>query len=93
MNINGFPSQISSSRSLGSQLDITLNGISKPQNVSTAGSVQTQSQVGTISGVLSDEENLAISTIFQKTVQNLYNVSGNTQTTRMIPGLHLDMQA
>jgi len=104
MNINGFPSQVSSARPLGGQLDITLNGaskpqnialngVSKPQNIARAESVQLQSQVGTIANVLSDDENLALASMFQSSGQSLYTISGNTQTTRAMPGSRLDVQA
>lgn len=93
MNINGFSSQVSSTRPLGSQLDITLNGVSKPHNIAKAEPIQSQSQVGTIANVLSDEENLALASTFQSSGQNLYTMSGNTHTTRVTPGVHLDVQA
>ena len=93
MNINGLQSQVSSLRPLGTQLDITLNGISKPQNVAKAEPVSPQSQMGSIAGVLSEEENMALASMFQTSGQNLYTVSGNTQITRVMPGLNLDVQA
>ena len=93
MNINGFSSQVSSTRPLGGQLDITLNGVSKPHNIARGEAVQPQAQIGTIANVLSAEENLALASTFQASGQSLYTVSGNTQTTRTMPGVHLDVQA
>ena len=91
MNIDSFSSQIASPRPIGGRLDITLNDLGKVNSVSKPAEV-TQ-QVGTIPNVLSDEENMAVATMFQSSGQKLYTVSGNTQTTRVMPGVNLDIQA
>ena len=93
MNINSFSSQISSPRPIGGRLDITLNDLNKINSISNTQSAEATQQVGTISGVLNDEENMALSTMFQSSGQKLYTVSGNAQTTRIMPGMSLDIQA
>ena len=93
MNINGFSSSVSAPRPLGTRLDITVDEPATPPRISPAQAPDAELQVGSISGVLSDAENLAIATAFQSTQPSTYTMAGTTQARSATPGIHLDLQA
>jgi len=93
MNINGFSSSISTTPPLGSRLDITVSEPATPHRTAPARTADTALQVGSISDVLNDAENLAIATAFQSTQPNTYTVEGMARARPMAPGVHLDLQA
>lgn len=95
MNINSSTSSVSALRGLGGQLDITSNTPAAPHRVQAAPKVARTPQVGTIDGVLNEEENLAIATSFQALRQNTYTLQGASRTQNMpqARGVHLDVSA
>ncbi|MFT5367585.1 MAG: hypothetical protein ACI8V2_002546 [Candidatus Latescibacterota bacterium] len=95
MNINSTTSSISALRGLGGQLDITSNVPAAPSRVQPIRTPENLPQVGTIGGVLNEEENLAIATLFQTARPNMYTGQGATQrqVTPAVRGIHLDVSA
>ena len=95
MNINTSTSSVSALRGLGGQLDITSNVPAAPNKVQPTHTPESPSQVGTIGGVLNEDENLAIATLFQNARPNSYTGQGASQkqTTPAVRGVHLDVQA
>jgi hypothetical protein len=94
MNIN-TTSSVSALRGLGGQLDITSNVSAVPNRVQATRKPESLPQVGSIKGVLNDEENLAIATLFQTARKNMYTGQGATkaQATPAVRGIHLDVHA
>lgn len=96
MNINTTTSSISALRGLGGQLDITSNAPAAPNRVQPTRTMPEKlPEVGTISGVLNDEENLAIATLFQSSRPNVYTGHGKPQSQAHVAsrGVHLDVSA
>ena len=93
MNINGFSSRISQAHSIGSRLDVTLSEPATPHRSSSVQSTSATPQVGSIPGVLTDAENLAIASAFRNTSAGTYTMGGTTRTAPATPGIHLDLQA
>ena len=78
---------------VGSSLDITPNDPATPEPVSSTRAQNTAVQIGSISGVLSSEENQAIASMFESTRQQLYTFEGTSRKTPSIPGKHIDFIA
>jgi hypothetical protein len=95
MNINSATSAISTLRGLGGQLDITSSTPAAPAKVQARQPSQALPKIGTIEGVLNDEENLAIATLFQNAKSNMYTGQGaaQKQTSVAVRGIHLDVSA
>jgi len=95
MNINSTTSSISTLRGLGGQLDITSQAPAAPDRAQPNRVSESLPQVGTIGGVLNEEENMAIATLFQSTQKNTYTGQGATQkqATPAVRGIHLDVSA
>lgn len=95
MNINSSTSAVSALRGLGGQLDLVSNAAASPARVQPTQAPEKMPQVGTIQGVLNEEENLAIATVFQSARQNTYSGQGTAQAqkTPALRGVHLDVSA
>ncbi len=90
MNLNNvqFTQSVSSAiKPVGNRVDVTSRVSAEP----VVQSMNTEPQVGSISGVLSAEENLAIATLFPP-ARGVYNSQAGTQAPRMLPGANLDIQ-
>ena len=74
---------------VNSRLDITLG---EPVTPNRAAGIQ-NTQVGSIPGVLTSEENLAIASIFESHQQQVYTPRGATRQTVSMPGKHIDLIA
>jgi hypothetical protein len=95
MNINSTTSSMATLRGLGGQLDITSNVPAVPKQVQATQPADASKQVGTIGGILNEEENFAIATLFQNGRPNTYTGQGATQkqATPAVRGVHLDVSA
>lgn len=95
MNINSTTSSLATLRGLGGQLDMTSTTPAAPQGVQSTQAAEASKQVGTIGGVLNEEENFAIATLFQNARPNTYTGQGATQkqATPAVRGIHLDVSA
>ena len=78
---------------VGSRLDVTLNDPAAPESVSSTRTQNTAFQIGSISDVLSTEENQAIASMFESTKQQLYTFEGAARKTPSVPGKHIDFIA
>lgn len=71
----------------GRRLDVTLSEPARPAVAADAGAPQ----VGTIRGVLTQEENRAIAALFDSSGRVYASNGGARQQS--VPGVHLDLQA
>ena len=99
MNINGFSNvPQSQSPSRARQLDITVNDPAEPEGLSpgtTAHQAQAAANIealGSIPGVLSTEENQAITELFGK-LRSGYTFSGATQKPSVPAGIRINFSA
>jgi hypothetical protein len=95
MNINSITSSMSALLGLGGQLDISSNTPAAPRQIQSTRTLETGPQIGSIGGVLNEEENLAIANLFQSSRPNMYTGQGATQrqVSPGIRGIHFDASA
>jgi hypothetical protein len=90
MNLDSISSPLSSTavRSAGQRLDVSVSELASP--VSPTQSVP-QSEIGSIKGVLTAQENHAIQALFTPR-QGTYAAGGQARSSA-VPGMNLDLKA
>ena len=77
----------------GTRIGPSARNSVQPTTGSTQGGASPVGEVGTIPGVLSAEENLAVARIFESAPHQVYGFDGSTRQTPMPTGQQLDLLA